>query len=52
MPQRLGIIDASAIFGSDTWLFDVQAHSPTGALAPNTIEDGQLMVLFPNPLGR
>ena len=29
----------------DTWLFDVQAHPPTAAPKPNTVEDGQLLLL-------
>jgi hypothetical protein len=44
-----GIIDASGLFGPDTWLSDVQAHSPT--VAPRgssvTVEDGQLFMLTP-----
>jgi hypothetical protein len=43
--ETSGIIDASSLFGGDTWLFDVQAHSPTAAPAPNTVEDGQLLLL-------
>lgn len=46
--ETSGIIDTSAIFGSGTWLFDVQAHSPT--VAPNPAsqgEDGQLLLLSP-----
>ena len=42
-----GIIDASRLFGAGAWLFDVQAHPPTGAPLPNTIEDGQLLLLKP-----
>lgn len=44
--ETSGIIDASAPFGKDTWIFDVQAHSPTTAPEPNTIEDGQLLMLI------
>ncbi|MBK8181251.1 MAG: hypothetical protein IPK67_20700, partial [Planctomycetes bacterium] len=33
-----GIIDATWLFGLDSWLFDVQAHGPTAAPAPNTVE--------------
>ena len=33
------------MFGNGTWLFDVQAHPPTTAPAPNTVEDGQLLLL-------
>jgi Bacterial protein of unknown function (DUF839) len=45
--ETSGIIDASALFGPDTWLSDVQAHPPTtppgGATV--TVEDGQLFVM-------
>ncbi len=43
--ETSGIIDASSMFGKDTWLFDVQAHPPTTAPKPNTVEDGQLLLL-------
>ena len=43
--ETSGIIDASGLLGGDTWLFDVQAHTPTTAPAPNTVEDGQLLVM-------
>jgi secreted PhoX family phosphatase len=43
--ETSGIIDASSLFGDGTWLFDVQAHPPTGAPAANTVEDGQLLLL-------
>jgi hypothetical protein len=46
--ESSGIIDTSTIFGPDTWLFDVQAHSPT--VPPNVAsqgEDGQLLLLVP-----
>jgi hypothetical protein len=39
----------SDIWGPNTWLFDVQAHSPTAAPAPNTVEDGQLLMMVPAP---
>jgi hypothetical protein len=45
--ETSGIIDASALFGSDTWLSDVQAHPPTtppGGAAV-TVEDGQLFLM-------
>ncbi len=45
--ETSGIIDASSIYGADTWLFDVQAHAPTTAPFPNTVEDGQLLLLSP-----
>jgi secreted PhoX family phosphatase len=47
--ETSGIIDLSGFFGPDTWLFDVQAHPPTAAPAPNTAEDGQLLILRRNP---
>ena len=43
--ETSGIIDTDGLFGSGSWLFDVQAHSPTTAPAPNTVEDGQLVLL-------
>jgi Alkaline phosphatase PhoX len=47
--ETSGIIDASALFGPDTWLSDVQAHPPTTAPggATVTVEDGQLLVMAP-----
>ncbi len=46
--ETSGIIDASKLFGANWWLSDVQAHPPTGAPAPGTVEDGQLFLLKPN----
>ena len=46
--ETSGVIDASALFGADWWLSDVQAHGPTAAPAPGTVEDGQLFLLRPN----
>jgi hypothetical protein len=46
--ETSGIIDGSRMFGENAWLFDVQAHSPTAAPAPNTVEDGQLLLLLPS----
>ena len=45
--ETSGIIDASRLFGPDTWLSDVQAHSPTPAPGGSsvTVEDGQLFLL-------
>jgi hypothetical protein len=43
--ETSGIIDASDLYGDDTWLFDVQAHSPTAVPPENTVEDGQLLLL-------
>lgn len=45
--ETSGIIDASRLFGADTWLSDVQAHAPTTPPAPNTVEDGQLFLMTP-----
>ena len=47
--ETSGIIDMSHIWGPNTWLFDVQAHPPTAAPAPNTVEDGQLLMMVPAP---
>jgi len=46
--ETTGIIDTATLFGADTWLFAVQAHPPTAAPAPNTVEDGQLLLMFRN----
>lgn len=45
--ETSGIIAASSVFGPGSWLFDVQAHSPTTPPRPNTVEDGQLLVMRP-----
>lgn len=45
--ETSGIIDTHGLFGPGSWLFDVQAHRPTAAPAPDTVEDGQLMLLTP-----
>jgi hypothetical protein len=45
--ETSGIIDASSLFGANTWLSDVQAHSPTAAPSPGTVEDGQLFLMRP-----
>jgi len=47
--ETSGIIDASALFGADTWLSDVQAHPPTTPPGGPTVtvEDGQLFVMTP-----
>lgn len=45
--ETSGIIDASDFFGQDSWLFVVQAHAPSLAPAPNTVEDGQLLLMLP-----
>jgi Alkaline phosphatase PhoX len=45
--ETSGIIDASLLFGANTWLSDVQAHSPTTAPSAGTVEDGQLFLLTP-----
>jgi hypothetical protein len=46
--ETSGIIDTSAFFGPDSWLFDVQAHPPTAIPALNTVEDGQLLLMIRN----
>ena len=45
--ETSGIIDAEHFYGRNSWLFVVQAHPPTVAPAPNTVEDGQLLLLLP-----
>lgn len=45
--ETSGIIDASALFGANWWLSDVQAHGPTAAPSAGTVEDGQLFLLRP-----
>jgi hypothetical protein len=47
--ETSGVIDASSMFGPDTWLSDVQAHPPTAAPggATVTVEDGQLFLMRP-----
>jgi hypothetical protein len=43
--ETSGIIGTASLFGEGSWLFDVQAHGPTPAPKPNTVEDGQLLLL-------
>ncbi len=45
--ESSGVVDASALFGADTWLSDVQAHPPTTPPADPTVavQDAQLFVL-------
>ncbi len=43
--ETSGIIAGDGLMGRGSWVFDVQAHSPTTAPAPNTVEDGQLLIL-------
>jgi uncharacterized protein DUF839 len=47
--ETSGIIDTTALFGSDTWLSDVQAHPPTTPPGGPTVtvEDGQLFLMTP-----
>ncbi|MEO7411725.1 MAG: glycerophosphodiester phosphodiesterase family protein [Opitutaceae bacterium] len=45
--ETSGTIDATTLFGPNTWIMDVQAHGPTRAPAPNTVEDGQLVIMAP-----
>ncbi|HEY6560507.1 MAG TPA: hypothetical protein VI072_24655 [Polyangiaceae bacterium] len=42
--ETTGIVPAPG-FGADAWFVNVQAHGPTRAPAPNTVEDGQLLLL-------
>lgn len=49
--ETSGIIDATDFFGRDSWLFVVQAHGPSIAPAPNTVEDGQLLLMLPSRFG-
>ena len=42
--ETTGIIDASAFYGDNAWLFNVQAHPPTTS-PPDTVEDGQLLLM-------
>lgn len=49
--ESSGIIDAGSMFGKDSWVTDVQAHPPTAAPTPNTVEDGQLLLMQPNGNG-
>jgi hypothetical protein len=48
--ETSGVIDASSLFGPNTWLSDVQAHGPTAAPGGSTVtvEDGQLFLLRPD----
>jgi hypothetical protein len=46
--ETSGIIPTDSLFGRDSWLFDVQAHSPTTAPPRNTVEDGQLLLMYRN----
>ncbi len=47
--ETSGIIDGTALFGEDTWIYDVQAHPPTAAPNPATqAEDGQLLIMVPS----
>lgn len=43
--ESSGIIDTTSMFGTNSWLFDVQAHPPTTPQGTNTIEDGQLLIM-------
>jgi hypothetical protein len=50
--ETSGIIDVSPFYGQDSWLFVVQAHSPSIIPAPNTVEDGQLLMMRPTSKAR
>ena len=43
--ETTGIVPVAAL-GQDAWLVNVQAHGPTTAPRPNTVEDGQLLVML------
>jgi hypothetical protein len=45
--ETSGIVGSRHAFGRNTFLFDVQAHSPTTAPGGTqvTVEDGQLLLL-------
>ena len=45
--ETSGIIDASSMFGADSWLSDVQAHPPTAPPSAGAVEDGQLFLMKP-----
>jgi hypothetical protein len=45
--ESSGIIDAPPWFGEGSWVLDVQAHPLSIAPAPNTVEDGQLLLMVP-----
>jgi hypothetical protein len=38
--ETSGILDTTDLFGADSWLVDVQAHSPTRPPFANTVEVG------------
>jgi hypothetical protein len=42
--ESTGIVPIKGL-GRETWLVNVQAHGPSTAPAPNTVEDGQLLLL-------
>jgi hypothetical protein len=44
--ESSGIVDVSPHFGQDSWLTAVQAHAPSLAPAPNTVADGQLLLIL------
>ncbi len=44
--ESSGVVDSSKFFGADTWLVDVQAHSPT-TTETGTVENGQLLLMRP-----
>jgi hypothetical protein len=46
--ETSGIISTKSLFGDDSWLLDVQAHLPSRAPLPNTVEDGQLLLMLRN----
>lgn len=42
--ETTGVIAVDG-FGGEAWLMNVQAHGPTAAPSPNTVEDGQFVLL-------
>lgn len=46
--ETSGIVPSDSVFGAGSFLFDVQAHRPTGTPVPNTVEDGQLLLMLRN----
>lgn len=43
--ETSGIVDASQWFGTNAWIFDVQAHGEPVANCPDCVEDGQVLVM-------
>ena len=45
--ESTGVVDASELFGPDSWLIAVQAHPPTRPPHPGLVQDGQLLLMRP-----